>query len=316
MAHSRQRRVAGFTLIELLVVIALIAVLVALLLPAVQQAREAARRTQCRSNLKQFGLAINNYHAAYNVFPIGAGSMRNACPLSGIEGTIERAPWTILILPYLDQQVIYDKVDMGGSFAGLARNTTAKNFAIQYSTTAPSVFQCPSDATSFEFKSNYIGCAGGGDSTQAWCYALADPTRVFFNNGLFFLNSGVRSRDCTDGTSQTYAIGESIWMVGPPIPKDKWHSWATGMRYNDTTYPGEWPSWNTLFSAVDPINYAIFPAPSYTILMCSVSSVHPGGCHMLFADGGVRFLNESLSLPVHRALGARDDGQPVGGHLE
>ena len=99
----KRRDTRGFTLIELLVVIAIIGVLVALLLPAVQQAREAARRTQCRGNLKQFGIAIHNYHSTHGVFPIGAGSIKNACPLAGTEGTQERAPWTILLLPFIDR---------------------------------------------------------------------------------------------------------------------------------------------------------------------------------------------------------------------
>ncbi len=305
---------AGFTIIELLVTIALIAILISLLLPAVQQAREAARRTQCRANLKQFGIAFQNYHSAHGIFPIGAGSTKNVCPLAGIEGVQERAPWTVLILPFIDQQSIYDRFDMNGSFAGLARNTSSTNQPVQFGIHSPPVFLCPSDENSFEFKSNYMGCAGGGDASQAWCVAVADSLRVFFNNGILHLNSGTRIVDCTDGASNTYLVGESVWMIGPPVPKDKWHSWATGMRYNDISFPGEWPSWNTLFSAVDPINFVnCTPATCYDNLMRTASSSHGAGCHMLFADGAVRFVNSTINLTVHRQLGSRSDGATNGG---
>lgn len=178
----------GFTLIELLVVIAIIAVLIALLLPAVQQAREAARRTQCKNNLKQFGLAFHNYHDAFNMFPssvsydsIAAGmnavnnGQYNTCAALGAPqsyGTFVRSPWTVKLLPYLDQAPLFNQFDMSQPFSGWPGHSTlfdpgappSVNYNIQFNTDAPSVFRCPSSPVyaSDRYVSNYYACMGGG----------------------------------------------------------------------------------------------------------------------------------------------------------
>jgi len=187
----RSRRFRGFTLIELLVVIAIIAVLVALLLPAVQQAREAARRTQCKNNLKQFGIALHSYHEALKVFPpaqiydavVDNNTCGNACAPCGSSGSATpygRAPWTVSILPYMDQSNVYNLFNFSTGFAGRQDQQNAPgtgNYAIQFgpnSSTSPApipsppIFRCPSNpyALSDTYINSYNACMGGGG--PAW----------------------------------------------------------------------------------------------------------------------------------------------------
>jgi len=137
---------AGFTLVELLVVIAIIGLLVALLLPAIQAAREAARRTECSNKLKQIGLALHNYHDTYNVFPPGAITKTTSCSLNtGNTRTDGGAPWTVLTLPFMEQSSLHDRFDFSKPFAsrwndGATPNT---NFSLQFTTNR--TFHCPSD---------------------------------------------------------------------------------------------------------------------------------------------------------------------------
>jgi prepilin-type N-terminal cleavage/methylation domain-containing protein len=171
------RRKAGFTLIELLVVIAIIAILIALLLPAVQQAREAARRTQCRNNLKQIGLALHNYHDAFRVFPpaqvydgIAAGNVGgNTCAPAGTptsSALLSRAPWTVSILPYLDQAPLYNQFNQAQPFMGRVDQQTpagSPNYPLQL-LDSPAPYRCPSNPklNSDRYICSYSACMGGG----------------------------------------------------------------------------------------------------------------------------------------------------------
>ncbi len=178
--RSRQR---AFTLIELLVVIAIIAVLIALLLPAVQQAREAARRTQCKNNLKQFGLALHNYHDAFNMFPPGqvydgfadtnvrspTNGGGNDCVAAGAlssNATYVRAPWTVQVLPYIDQAPLYNQFNMAMPFFGRQDHQNpagSPNYPLQLRESPPG-FRCPSSPVinSDKYTNNYNACMGGG----------------------------------------------------------------------------------------------------------------------------------------------------------
>ena len=170
-------RRSGFTLIELLVVIAIIAVLIALLLPAVQQAREAARRTQCKNNLKQIGLALHNYHDVYGVLPpahvydgrADSNPFGNRCTPGGAAGSqaiFARAPWTVLILPYLDQAPLYNQFNMTQPFFGRFDHQNpagSTNYALQAGD-APPAYKCPSNPVILTDKyiCSYAACMGGG----------------------------------------------------------------------------------------------------------------------------------------------------------
>ena len=212
MSTERAKR-DGFTLVELLVVVAIIGILIALLLPAVQSAREAARRTQCSNKLKQLALATHNNHVAHRVFPMGVGSEREdtsgrVCRFS--EPARQTAPWSILILPYVEQINRHGTFDYTGGFQATLQESS-DNEAEQFRPNP--YFQCPSDPNSqtSEPNSNYLGVGGGGIDAQGspsddvWCRAGHGccQKRVMFNNGIFFANSGIRIADISDGTTHT-----------------------------------------------------------------------------------------------------------------
>ncbi|QDT56578.1 putative major pilin subunit [Caulifigura coniformis] len=195
------QRLRGFTLIELLVVIAIIAILIALLLPAVQQAREAARRTQCKNNLKQFGLALHNYESTYNVFP----------PQSGSTGYSPQAR----LLPYIEQANLQNLIDFNQRpYLGSGPNTFPNPALSNVFPAIISMFLCPSDPGPSQYTAtisgqaytfgpiNYMVSNGSGTGTK---YDDRYPT-----DGLVFLNSSVRMRDVTDGTSNTVFMSEAV----------------------------------------------------------------------------------------------------------
>ena len=317
MRHSRR----GFTLIELLVVIAIIAVLIALLLPAVQQAREAARRTQCKNNLKQLGLALHNYHDTFLVFPPGQfqplaqdhGSTTTFMVLtSGSGASTNRSSWMQRILPYVDQAPLFNKfaANMSGA-PGFAANWPGADTILP-------AFMCPTDPSNPKnatanglanqgFSGNYSVCAasttygtdGGGQKL----------------NGMFFCYSRTSIRDATDGTSNTLMAGEILLQKDiDPSGHD-----LRGRYYNE--YAG-----STLFSSNLPPNTTIGdkvygnycnPGPKRP---CSTTgdyvhysrSEHTGGSQVVLVDGSVRFCSENIDLTTFRALGSRAGGEVVG----
>jgi prepilin-type N-terminal cleavage/methylation domain-containing protein/prepilin-type processing-associated H-X9-DG protein len=316
----------GFTLVELLVVIAIIGILISLLLPAVQSAREAARRMQCSNKLRQIGLALHNYHAALRAFP--PGSIVSDASCTAPTSTKRQAPWTVQILPYLEQEALYKQFNMAGRFAALQGDgEPSDNDAAQ--NTPLTVFKCPSDPAPQEGdpSSNYLGVQGGGPESAAQC--LTGPTvnrRVRFNNGVLFTNSSVRIDHVSDGTSNTFLVGESRWWsyehtnVGWP----SWFSWAS----SDRTAGGSGHT-IVLAAAVDPLNNPLVDYDSsqgwidssgnYTNTMNLAThtrcfgSRHPGGCHMAMCDGSVHFFSENMDVNAYRSMGARNDGLPIGG---
>ena len=215
-------RARGFTLIELLVVIAIIAVLIALLLPAVQQAREAARRTQCRNNLHQLGLALHNYHDAHSCFP--PGSVASAVGSALQDNTAGSRPnWSALamLLPYLDELAVYNASNFSLE-AGNAANTTATRSPLNQ-------FICPSDGAPTVYNTygltNYLLVAGN----NIYC-RNANVTSLPRCCGIFYASSRVRIRDVRDGTSNTMGFGEgAVNISGDPFE----HIWASGYDWRN-----------------------------------------------------------------------------------
>ncbi len=248
---SRFRR-AGFTLIELLVVIAIIAVLIALLLPAVQQAREAARRAQCKGNLKQYGLAMHNYHDVFKLFPIGTrlSQMANP-PMNTMANTGWGSSWQVGLLPYMDQGPLYKKFIWASgqpySYGGTAYTTNGishgytgagvnTNGHYHGSIVEGKVFGymiCPSSPLSAIYNtgtfnacvSQYVGCAGAASgngfvapTVRICCGCCANTTTVVNSgatsgDGMLILNDALASKDCRDGLSSTIMIGEQSNFV-------------------------------------------------------------------------------------------------------
>ncbi|MBX6314971.1 MAG: DUF1559 domain-containing protein [Isosphaeraceae bacterium] len=314
----------GFTLIELLVVIAIIGVLIALLLPAVQAAREAARRIQCINNLKQIGLAMQNHHEAQGTLPWGA---KNSPAQS----------WVFLILPYLEQVQMYNAANMNQPSTAFANSTVTQ--------AKLSVFNCPSDplagamwlspnptTTPNRAKGNYVVNWGNSDYEQnmnpshSFAPANLGPFgSVYSLRGPFRVNNTTTAiipygfRDITDGTSNTMMASE-IKIV----PDFNGRSDARGDVWSGTTKCGY------MFTAATPPNSPIAdqldgkngcpnPASNPPCFQASGSqrefnaarSYHKGGVNVLFCDGSVKFIKDSINLATWRALSTMSGGEVI-----
>ena len=329
MKCIRARRV-GFTLIELLVVIAIIAILIALLLPAVQQAREAARRTQCRNNLKQIGLAMHNYHDAQRAFPAGIynGMWQSpAVPYSAQGMGMIGSSWWQFIMPYIDQAPMYNL--MGPFFAAEARpgGKDVYRFPNRYDIIPYGM--CPSDPSGPAMshdgqQGNYLMCAGthnGRGEPYFGTYGVNTGAGERMN-GMFYSISSTRIRDVVDGTSNTLMGSECI-IRGPGRRDPEPRHWDAGVYWN-----GFWGL--PLFVATEPPNTPVTDrvhtcksttyqkAPCQTIggtgtdARIFARSWHAGGVMGLMADGSVRFISENIDANLYRALGTRQGNETVG----
>lgn len=280
-------RHAAFTLVELLVVIAIIGILVALLLPAVQAAREAARRLSCVNNLTQLALATQNYEMAFRVYPPGTINK---------EGPIADKPegyhhnWLEHLLPYMEETNVYRHIDFSVGVYD-EKNAAVRKIRVQ-------VHRCPSDGAAWgrsagePAMTNYAGCHHDVD-------AAIDEN----NHGVFFLNSHIRPEDVSDGTSHTIFIGEKIgvpsrdlgWMSGT-----RWTLRNTGIEINHARARmrarGNYSSDEEADLASD-------------IVVGGYSSRHPGGANFAFGDGHVAFLSETIQTTSYQRLGHRADGE-------
>ncbi len=271
----------GFTLVELLVVIAIIGVLVALLLPAVQAAREAARRTQCINNLKQIALALHNFHDAKRRFPPGDTTVDPA------NDKIPAWSWSAYILPYLEEGSINGTINYKQSAADPVNWKVIEYFVPTY--------QCPSSkqlklmggisakGNDCLAETNYPGI--GDHTNDAWWWPVVKPS-----SGILFVKSRVRIRDVLDGTSKTLMVGESVPYDDPyPYPPgtEMGKAWAAGNRVS--TY------------------YGINRTSSHD--QSGVACSHPGGAQFAFADGHVAFVDESIAQSLLQALTTRAPGK-------
>jgi prepilin-type N-terminal cleavage/methylation domain-containing protein len=303
-SKPRREKPSGFTLIELLVVIAIIGVLVGLLLPAVQQAREAARRTACGNKIRQLAVAIHNYESGQKKLPAGGiTTVTGHCGLDGNVSADARAPWTVLILPYMEGQQLFDRYDLTKAFAPMKGSTSAANHGVQFQPNTD--YKCPSDPNSSGdvHTINYFGCQGGGTS-----HACAYSDRYVYTNGVLFPNSQIKFKDITDGTTNVLLLGESKYGLHQAAsPTNNSQSWDSGLR----VYGSCCQIPLGLCAARDGINSSTHdPATShqYGVLTRVFGSNHPGGGQFAKADASVTFLNESMSLDVYRLLGQRASG--------
>lgn len=318
------RRIRGFTLVELLVVIAIIGVLIALLLPAVQAAREAARRTSCNNNLKQFALAMHNHHDVNRKFPPAFSSaVHNVTSSKGLQISQvadQGAPWSVRILPYIEQENRYKTFDISGGFTGRYSEGGANRDAIYTPNTA---FHCPSNpnAGPDSVQTSYVAVAGGGTESQA--YATADnaccKARIFFNNGVTYINSDSTFGDITDGSSNVFLIAETRYQATEAGAGTQYPSWAGTTRAGGGSGGGGHccASAVTMGAAVDGINGSTYdPATAFQVepVMRGFGSHHPTGCQIAMADGSVHFFAETMDINAYRDLGDRGDGAPVGGY--
>lgn len=334
-----QRR-PGFTLIELLVVIAIIAILIALLLPAVQQAREAARRTTCRNNLKQLTLALHNYHDVYLRFPPGQVNNRTGAPgtntgpenSDGSNGSGAFGPgstWSLSILAQIEQVAIFN------NFMKIANerpevidwlgNSTYANFPV--GNKQMDAFSCPSspnpggelaNGTGMEHlgRGNYGACFGKGT------YALAS-TQNALTGGIFGINSNYSLKDVTDGSSNTLCLAELMYSHtvdpnGTDFPsKDVRGTWAYGAMGANTFTTQTQPNasvadrvWGCRSKPTERM--PCVQSSAYWTLFAAARSHHIGGVHTSLGDGAVRFVSENIDLINWQNLGSRGGSETIG----
>ena len=310
-SNSRARRPVGFTLIELLVVIAIIAILIALLLPAVQQAREAARRTQCKNNLKQIALAMHNYHDLFNTLPPAYITRFPNTIVSGEPGLYS---WGASILPQVEQANLYATLNVGNVLLNQNLATAAGLAAL---TTPQPNFRCPSDvgpalnnfkstlagapnwynrnATSTGTNeipiatSNYVMVAGTGFSTTP---PATPGTTATPPQGVGFQNSRIRFADITDGTSNTLLVGERAWKYGQIMGGAATAiGFSASVNVQDGNNGVKTAALGAIGIAYNGINWSSTNAAHQPR---GFSSVHVGGAQFALCDGSVRFISENI----------------------
>jgi prepilin-type N-terminal cleavage/methylation domain-containing protein/prepilin-type processing-associated H-X9-DG protein len=318
VAFVPRRRRRAFTLIELLVVIAIIAILIALLLPAVQQAREAARRTSCKNNLKQICLAMHNYESAHQVLPPGRLGF----------------PWVFSaqaqLLPFIDQANLQNQLDFTvqpltfGFLPQAAGNE-------QIAGTRVTAFMCPSDVAGVSGSKfgavSYPACVGSG---------LVDDGFIEEADGIIYAWSRTRMRDILDGASKTVAFSESVFGSGNnttgAAPADALRQVIELPMGTVTTSAACTPTGSTVWSGqrgaswinghfADTLYNHFYPPNSdmpdchnefYNYALTAARSQHPGGVHVAMCDGSVHFVNETIDLGVWHGLATRYGNEVVG----
>jgi prepilin-type N-terminal cleavage/methylation domain-containing protein len=335
---NRGGRQRGFTLIELLVVIAIIAILVALLLPAVQQVREAARKSQCQDHLHNLVIALHNYEGNYKRLPPGyviQTGTSTPVPPNGTSDAEGNWSWMAMILPVIEQKPLDDTLSPGRFTVTQAWATGAA--AQQGLRTPIEVFNCPSDpgddlaptgrrtinvGSEQQFaKANYVGANDDGWDGNTMTPGFAGTRKTNAADGCFFGNSGVRFADITDGQSNVIFLGErasrlsgqnidaavAIAIRGSLHYLDAGATDANseGLRY--AMFTGLWPA--VAGQQINNVTAACLTGQAPCKL--GLSSLHPGGAQVGLGDGKTTFLSENIDRQTFMWLISRADGQPV-----
>ncbi|MHB8899514.1 MAG: DUF1559 family PulG-like putative transporter [Thermoguttaceae bacterium] len=342
------KRSKGFTLVELLVVIAIIGILIALLLPAVQAAREAARRSQCGNNLKQMGIALHNYHDVHKTFPPGKANNGQCIQGCGyVTGGLKNVTGWAFLLPFFEQQAAYDKYDFNvcsssamnatSCFAGDLRGNDTINepiYSARYS-----ILECPSDDVagqqlSFQAgqtakysmrnarrTSYFFSTAQMGEDNSPWP-SLVNRTTPLLGLGVFANDGGASLEYISDGSSNVIAIGESIG--GRHKTNANWGPWGLNGtrtccfgRVETANGAGDQRPAALTVSATNARDYHINSAYNNDAqgrhFAWTFSSQHPGGAQFVFADGSIHFLAETIDYLTLARLARIHDGEPVAG---
>ena len=341
MKQARPYRSRGFTLIELLVVIAIIAILIALLLPAVQQAREAARRSTCKNNMKQIGLALHNYHDTHGTFPPGRiqqpeTDFNDPGTSTANNDNIGNWSWGVYILPFMDQASLYNVLEVG-SGKSLAEVLNSASVRTEVERNALPTFRCPSDVGDDQVDD--VRQVKARDNTTVKPprsnYVAANATDQLRSGtgapGCFHRDSRIRIRDIKDGTTNTILAAERASKItnslqgtaGQPAKVRCSAAGLIGARgYGDND------SWKgnatVMFATVFGINDTTLgndTSNGTDNQQCrrGISSLHEGGAHVVLADGSVRFISENIDHnpdaninSLYEYLVAREDNQVVG----
>ncbi len=317
-ASTMQHDCRGFTLVELLVVIAIIGVLVGLLLPAVQSAREAARRMQCSNNLKQMGLAVHNYADTFKYFPSGyMGQPPQNCSAltNGSQALPKGWGWGVFILPFMEQSNLYNALAPGelqtvcGIPTGAQANSAVGNANLQK--TVLSFYVCPSApdavlndtrlpaapaAPGAHAKSNYVGVSGLDFSGVA-----TSGRRALFVNGMLYRTA---LRDVTDGTTNTFCIGEKYRKDADTVKQ----TFTAGLEYTGGFWLGVAPD-TQIANVVMQLG---LPPSTFAINGASINafaSKHPGGAQFCLTDGSVRFVSQNADQKTIADMGTFNDGE-------
>ncbi|MBT5019486.1 DUF1559 domain-containing protein [bacterium] len=301
--NKPKRTRKGFTLIELLVVIAIIAILIALLLPAVQQAREAARRSTCKNNLKQIGISLHNYHDVHNAFPPGWIAVENNSP--NIEGE-SGFGWGTMLLPYMDQAPLYQQMDFTVAM-DVAPNRDLLSHVLP-------TFQCPSDPKPETFltpdrngvdiqlsTANYAAVFGTvelHDCENAAGTAPVTSSGQCVSDGAFFHLSRVGFRDFTDGSSSTIVVGERTTFLEPSTNESFYATWTGALPEVEEEIA------RILGHAEHPPNEFAHPE--------DFGSSHVGGAQFVLGDGSVRFISQNIDEGLFQGLATRNGGEVIG----
>ena len=326
----------GFTLIELLVVIAIIAILIALLLPAVQQAREAARRSQCKNNLKQLGLALHNYHDTHRVLP--PGYVRRDNTSTTADEYLMGFGWGAMILPMLDQQPLYNTLNFSQFSLVAALRTPlpawrcpSDPFSDGECSYTLSTQNCNED-TSDPDCPGYTGTGGTSDGTCSCSFGTPSTSQPGYAsmasyvgsfgpsnlsgtfNGAFAPNSSLKFRDFVDGTSTTFLVGErNIKTQGHATWAGPYPNITTTSTTSGWTPSGSGSGGSTGNDKLVLGTAAVVPNSTASVdTNAPYGSSHEGGCHMLLGDGSVHFISENISSVTWQYLANRRDNQVVG----